>query len=124
MQNDIKNTPFTKAEKPVDNRMQNGQFGRGNCANPKGRPLKGLSITDCLRQVFEDEPGLKKVIVDVIIEKVIEGNFEMIKLIWAYLDGTPIARQEARDTRGDEALDKLKEVLDAQIEINRRSATS
>lgn len=66
--------------------------------NRKGRPLKGDTLTDMMREFLMECPkDQKKTYKRLFIEKayhkaVKEGDPTAIKLIWNYLDGMPIQK--------------------------------
>jgi hypothetical protein len=88
----------TSLEKQVETskpaRDENGRLLPGNTANPNGRP-KGLSITEMVKKALEEveeTTGLtwKDLIVKKILRKSVnEGDREMIKAVWSYIDGMP-----------------------------------
>lgn len=64
-------------------------FKPGNNANPNGRPPKGYSITEMMKEMLAAEPDLKKTIGKVIAKKALEGDITAIKTLWGYMDGAP-----------------------------------
>ena len=42
-------------DKTGDNRLNNGQFAKGQSGNPNGRPKGSLSIPDMLRRIGEED---------------------------------------------------------------------
>ena len=62
--------------------------------NRDGRP-KGISITEMVRTALEEvEPKTGKQWKDLIIKRILlkatnEGDTQMLKAIWAYIDGMP-----------------------------------
>lgn len=62
----------------------------GHTANPNGRPPKGYSITEMMREMLANEPELKKALGQAIIDKAKTGDTQAIKLLWNYMDGMPI----------------------------------
>ena len=65
------------------------QFPPGVSGNPKGRPLKGYSITEAFRAMLVADPEAKRKIVDSIKDKALKGDPAAQKLIWNYMDGLP-----------------------------------
>ncbi len=74
------------------------RFKKGESGNPKGRPKGALSFTTKVRAalmtVATTKDGkkisLEKALIDKIMQKAIqEGNEQMIRLMWNYLDGMP-----------------------------------
>lgn len=86
--------------KPVDNRRPDGTFGPGNVANPNGRPKKGMTLTDLMRDFLETTPtGQQLSYKDAFIRKVYklameDGSESAIRLIWNYIDGMPVQKNE------------------------------
>ena len=62
----------------------------GQSGTPKGRPLKGHSLTESLQEAMDSQPDIKKALIAKTIELAIKSNdLNAIKLIWQYLDGMP-----------------------------------
>lgn len=80
----------TTAKKQVGRPFQKGQSG-----NPAGRPKGSISITTEIKKKLEEMPkGSKKTYLDLlvatILKKAIEdGNEQIIRHIWSYIDGLP-----------------------------------
>ena len=60
------------------------QFKPGNCANPKGRPKKGETLTDALAAKLD-----KDMLADKLLELIEEGNFNALKYAYDRIDGRP-----------------------------------
>lgn len=62
--------------------------------NTSGRP-KGISITEMVKKALEEvEPKTNKPWKDLIIKRILlkatnDGDTQMLKAIWAYIDGMP-----------------------------------
>ena len=111
-------------------RDQYGRYVQGVSGNPGGRP-KGVSITRMIREAMdsvEEHTGLtwKEIIVDAILQRAARGDPQMLKVIWAYIDGIPnlsavIERDDPEDiikTIMDRIEDDTvdQEVIDSKIE--------
>lgn len=57
--------------------------------NRNGRPLKGYSITEMMREMLASNPDTKQSLGSVIIAKALEGDIAAAKLVWQYMDGLP-----------------------------------
>lgn len=66
----------------------------GQSGNPKGRPLKGHSITDAFKQMLDSQPEEKQKLVQAILKHALEGDMTAAKLIWNYMDGMPLQKIE------------------------------
>lgn len=77
-------------------RDQKGMFTKGSSGNPDGRPKgSGLSITtEIKRKLTEVDEAEKSTYLQLLVDKIIklainDGNPQMIKQIWNYIDGIP-----------------------------------
>ena len=67
------------------------QWKPGQSGNPNGRPRKGYSITDTIRNMMETvDKDVKKDLGNMILQKALKGDLKAAELIWAYMDGKPI----------------------------------
>lgn len=67
-----------------------GTFKPGQSGNPNGRPPKGYSITEMMKEMLNSEPEIKKAIGKAISEKAKSGDITAIKILWQYMDGMPV----------------------------------
>lgn len=75
--------------------MSNPNPKHGFKANPQninkdGRPPKGYSITEMMRNMLSSDPEVKQSLGKVIIAKALEGDTTAIKTVWQYMDGMPM----------------------------------
>ena len=90
------------------------KFKPGQSGNPAGRPPGTISITTKIKQELEKCPEKDKrtyleLLVKRILQKAIaEGDQQMIRSIWNYIDGMPTEKQELEIGLNKE----IKEVLD------------
>ena len=74
-------------------RDSRGRFTDGNPGGP-GRPT-GVSISKLIREKMNEVPlGQRKLYGELLVEKIldmalVEGDVQMIKEIWHYIDGKP-----------------------------------
>lgn len=62
---------------------------QGQSGNPKGRPKKGHSITEAVKEIMKSDPKMKKKLVNKVLTMALDGDIAAIRLIWQYLDGMP-----------------------------------
>ena len=68
--------------------------------NRNGRPRKGETITDLVKEYLRKEvpDGKKLTYKDLFVKKVLEkaykGDMQAIKLLWNYIDGMPLQKTE------------------------------
>lgn len=73
---------------------ETGKFKPGTSGNPNGRP-KGISITEMVKTALEEiEPKTNKPWKELIIKRILlkatnDGDTQMLKAIWSYIDGMP-----------------------------------
>jgi len=92
---------------PVKQVNNSGQWQPGRSGNPDGRPKKGQTLTNALRNCLEvydkrSKKTKKEMFIETIVKLALEGNIAAIKLIWSYADGLPIQRQEVIEKSGEE----------------------
>jgi len=73
-------------------------FKPGQSGNPKGRPPGTISLTTLIKQELDKCPDGKdkKTYADLIVKRILtkairDGDPQMIKTVWAYIDGLPKA---------------------------------
>ena len=87
------------------NKTGKGGFKKGQSGNPQGRPQGSISIIARIKKELTKIPsGQKITYVEILVKQIlkkaiIDGDKEMIKLIWNYVDGMP---KQALEHIGDE----------------------
>ncbi len=69
-------------------------FKPGQSGNLKGRPPKGYSITEMMKSMLKSNPEAKREIGVKVMEKAMLGDLNAVKLLWSYMDGTPVGTLE------------------------------
>ena len=76
-------------------KVGNPNWEKGVSGNPKGRP-KGISITGMIKAKLDECPEGqdKKTYADLVIQSILkkalkDNDTNMLKTIWAYIDGQP-----------------------------------
>lgn len=87
-----------KQEGPARN--EKGQLQKGHTANPNGRPKKGYSITETFREMFQADPTKKQELMMAIFKKAMQGDASAMKLVWSYMDGSPLQGIELSGPEG------------------------
>ena len=86
---------------------QRYKIPKGTTPNPNGRPKKGFSLTEAMKEYLATtDPVTKKTRQEQLIEKTHEqalaGDATSKKLIWNYLEGMP--KQQVDHTSGGEKI--------------------
>jgi hypothetical protein len=86
-------------------RDEKGRFVPGVSGNPAGKPKDAFSITALVKAELEKlAPGVDKKthaqrFIDTLFRKAIDdGDVQLIKSIWAYIDGMP---KETKEHKGE-----------------------
>jgi hypothetical protein len=74
-----------------------GTWKPGYCPNPKGRPSKGYSIAERMREMFASDPEKKDAIITSMITKAMEGDVQAAKYLSSYIDGMPVQKVEQKN---------------------------
>lgn len=109
----------SKAEKTTKNEQKKKKFvpahawKPGQSGNPNGRPKKGYSVVEAMKQFFnEKEPMKRQQMVHAMYLQVInEGNVHAFKTIVSYLDGLP-----AQANIESDQIDRLTQHFDGLAE--------
>lgn len=86
-------------ENTGDIRDERGRFKPGMSGNPVGKPAGALSITAEIKKRLQEVPeGQQKSYLELLVNRilkqaVVDGNEQMIKQIWSYVDGTPVEQR-------------------------------
>lgn len=76
-------------DKQKKNRVPEAAWKPGQSGNPNGRPPKGHSITDTIKDMMNETPEIKKALGTKVIEYALKGDMTAMKMLWQYMDGMP-----------------------------------
>lgn len=82
-------------------------YKKGQSGNPKGRPPQGYSITEWFKNMLNSRPEVKDAIGNSILKKALEGDTTAQKLVWNYLDGMPLQKNETDITSGGDKIEGI-----------------
>ena len=100
------------------------QWKKGQSGNPKGRPKKGETLTDLLKeyivQLTDVEAGgkvskveIKKAFIMKVVQKAInDGDVNCMRMIWDRLEGMPVKHIEMHNEKDAEWLELFKGIDD------------
>ena len=93
-------------------------FKPGQSGNPDGRPPKGYSITEMMKEMLNNKPEVKESIGAQIAAKAMEGDQTAIKTLWQYMDGMPQQNLGIGDMEGNklEIVIKEEKILSSEDE--------
>lgn len=95
------NAVVSQEKQPENNKLTGFQLHPENI-NKRGRPLKGYSITETIKDMMDAEPKIKQALGKVILKKALEEqDMTAIKLLWSYMDGMPKLTQEISGPEGE-----------------------
>jgi len=77
-------------------------YKKGVSGNKKGRPPKGYSITEMMKEMLTSQPDIKKAIGQSIAKKALQGDVTAIKTLWNYMDGMPLQKNALTGPDGEE----------------------
>jgi len=89
-------------------------FAKGRSGNPRGRPKKGETLTDLLREKIETKKTIREKLTrkEKIIEKLIAlaeaGDLSALKYLFDRCDGRPVESIELTDGAIDQ---RLREIM-------------
>lgn len=99
---------MSKASNKQAERNADGTLKKGSTANPNGRPPKGYSIAETMREMFNNDPDMKKKLIQAMYEKaVIEKDVAAAKYLSSYVDGMPVQTVKSVET-------SLEDLINAQ----------
>lgn len=77
----------------------------GESGNPKGRPHKGRSLTEQMRELLHENPEKRKALIERVLNQALGGDIASQKLVWNYLDGMPMQKVEMTEKPALKLLD-------------------
>lgn len=96
----------------VPERDERGLWKKGSSGNPSGRPSKGYSIADRMREMFEETPEYKDMIIkSMIVAATKKGDVQAAKYLSSYIDGLP-----AQANIESDQIDRLTQHFDGLTE--------
>lgn len=90
-------------------RDENGRLLPGSTANPNGRPSKGYSIAERMREMFAASPELKDKIIAKMAENAANGDVQAAKYLSSYIDGMPVQTVKNHDVTLEDLIKQQNE---------------
>lgn len=112
MQNFVEESnPEEPGEKQEIQRDGMGRFVPGVSGNPSGgdgRPVGSVSLAKIIKKKLSEIPAgqnmtIAEILASRMLKKALDGDFQMQKLVWSYVDGVP--KLESKETQ-EEVLPK------------------
>ena len=93
------------------------RFKKGECPNPKGRPIKENSIVSCLKDLLDeigDDTGKtnSQILAKEIIRRAKAGDSQFLRILMDFLESKPAQKTEITGANGGPL-----EVLDARQKL-------
>jgi len=91
-------------KKQLPAKMAEHKWKKGQSGNPKGRPLKGLAITDLLKELLDTPLGEKtrrELIMDNVIEMALNKDRWAIEFITERTEGKALERVETKEVKDE-----------------------
>jgi hypothetical protein len=85
--------PFTANTVQQQGNNKGHRWQKGQSGNPKGRPEKGCSITELVKEMLANDPKTKRRLVKMLLGKAMAGDLHAMKLVMQYVDGMPVQQQ-------------------------------
>lgn len=87
-------------DKQKKNRIPKSAWKPGQSGNPNGRPPKGHSITETIKEMMGEKPEIRRALGTKLIELALKGDMAAIKLLMGYMDGMPVQPTELTGRNG------------------------
>ena len=108
-------------KEPEYNRRENGQFGKGNNANPGGRPKGTYNFINTLNRKLKEQSKDGKLRGDEIVDKLLElakgGDRQAIEHIIDRQHGKPKERVQHSDGETVEELLAMDDLTDEELAV-------
>ena len=106
---------ITSEKQELPARDELGRLLPGYSGNPNGRPKGTISLTSKIKEFLDEMPSdSKETYADLIVKRItkmaLEGDQQMLKLVWNYLDGLPKFSGTLEHTLPQNLVDLIKSV--------------